>query len=258
MNAKKNDEGTERSNPREGAVGGDSVPTDDRILTIVDQALRVQAPAAARYVEGMRRRHPDLSDDELVARTEAKFLSVATSTGAGVGGVAALPGVGTAVAVVLTTGEGVAFAEECAFLALVVAAIRGVDMSEPAQRRVITLAILGGEKGEEIISKALGKQGLQWTTVLNGLAPEFLVNAVNEQVKRWIRKKLTRKLGSVWAARLIPFGIGAVIGGVASFAVGRGVIAAERSVFSNVDRLSSASADGRGVLDAGTDGTEQG
>jgi hypothetical protein len=240
MNAKKNDEGTERSNPREGAVGGDSVPTDDRILTIVDQALRVQAPAAARYVEGMRRRHPDLSDDELVARTEAKFLSVATSTGAGVGGVAALPGVGTAVAVVLTTGEGVAFAEECAFLALVVAAIRGVD------------------KGEEIISKALGKQGLQWTTVLNGLAPEFLVNAVNEQVKRWIRKKLTRKLGSVWAARLIPFGIGAVIGGVASFAVARGVIAAERSVFSNVDRLSSASADGRGVLDAGTDGTEQG
>lgn len=216
-----------------GAEGTDDkdLGPDDRTFMIVDTALRVQRPLASKYVASLRRKHPDLDDDALVRHIESRFVHSMTATGAGVGGAAALPGVGTVAAVVLTAGDGAAFAEAVAFLTLATAEIRGVDMRDPDKRRVITLGILGGEKGAEVISKALGKQGAQWSSVLSGVAPDFVINAVSRQVRRWIRRKVVARLGGVWAGRLIPFGIGAVIGGVGNRALARSVVQASREIF---------------------------
>lgn len=205
---------------------------DDRTFRIVDTALRVQRPFAAKYVASVRAKNPGLSDDQLIELIEKRFLTMLTVTGAGVGGAAAMPGIGTIAAVAMTAGEGVAFAEACAFLTLAVADIRGVDMSDPERRRTIMLGVLGGEKGAEIIGKALGKQGAQWSTVLNGVAPDAVVKLANSQVKRWIKRKVVARMGGLWAGRLVPFGIGAVIGGVGNRAVARSVIDAEREIFS--------------------------
>lgn len=212
--------------------GGEAV--DDRTFRIVDTALRVQRPLAAKYVASLRAKdkHAGKDDDALVAHIEQRFTTMLTASGAGVGGVAALPGVGTAAAVVLTAGEGAAFAEACAFLTLAVADIRGVDMADPERRRTVALGVLGGEKGAEIVGKALGKQGAQWSTVLNGVAPDFVVRAANNQVRRWIKRKVTTRLGGLWAGRLVPFGLGAVIGGVGNRSVAKSVIEAERMIFS--------------------------
>lgn len=217
----------------EGEVLAKDAGPDERTMTIVDHALRIQSPLAARYVRSLRRKNPELSDDQLVERIETQFVRMMTVSGAGAGGVAALPGVGTIAAIALTTGEGAAFAEACAFLTLAVAEIRGVDMRDPERRRTITLAILGGEGGEELVAKALGKQGAQWATVLNGMAPDFVMKAANRQIKKWIRRKVATRLGTVWAGRLIPFGIGAVIGGVGNRAIAKSVIKAQREVFSH-------------------------
>lgn len=207
-------------------------PVDERTFRIVDTALRVQRPLAAKYVATLRAKHTSKDDDELVRHIEKRFLTMLTASGAGVGGAAVLPGVGTMAAVVLTAGEGIAFAEACAFLTLAVAEIRGVDMSDPDRRRTIALGVLGGEKGAEIIGKALGKQGAQWSTVLNGVAPDFVVDLANKQVRRWIKRRLAARMGGLWAGRLIPFGIGAVIGGVGNRTVAHSVIEAEREIFS--------------------------
>ncbi len=206
---------------------------DDDQLDMIDKALAAQAPLARKYVDGLRRKHPEWSEDELVEQIEKRFVKVATATGIGIGGAAALPGLGTIAAVALTAGEGLAFAEACAFLTLGVAHVRGVDMTDPAARRTVILAILGGEKGAEIVTKALGQRGLQWGTVLNGVAPEFVTNAVNSQVNRWIRRAIARKIGGAWAGRLIPFGIGAVIGGVGNRMLSKSVVEAARDVFSH-------------------------
>lgn len=223
--------------PKDSPASDDSADAktqpDDRTFRIVDTALKVQRPLAATYVSSLRRKHPDLSEDDLVAHIEKRFSRMLTASGAGVGGTAALPGVGTAAAVVLTAGEGAAFAEACAFLTLAVAEIRGVDMGDAERRRAIVLGVLGGEKGAEIMGKALGRQGIQWSSVLSGVAPDFVVNAASKQFRRWIRRKVAARLGGVWAGRLIPFGIGAVIGGVGNHLLAKGVIDAEREIFSH-------------------------
>lgn len=216
----------------QGTAGGGEI--DDRTFRIVDTALRIQRPLAAKYVRSLRAKHTAKSDDELVEHVESRFQTMLTASGAGVGGVAALPGIGTVAAVALTAGEGAAFAEAVAFLTLAVADIRGVDMSDPERRRTIALGVLGGEKGAEIIGKALGKQGAQWSTVLSGVAPDFVVNTVNKQVRRWIKRKVVTRMGGVWAGRLVPFGLGAVIGGVGNRAVAKSVIEAERMIFADV------------------------
>lgn len=228
----------------EGAAQGSDGP-DDRTFTIVDTALRVQRPLARKYVANLRAKHPELSDDELVRRIEKQYVQLMTATGAGVGGVAVLPGVGTVVALGLTAGEGAAFAEACAFLTLAVAEIRGVDMADKERRRAITLGVLGGEKGADIMAKALGKQGAQWSGVLSGVAPEFVVRAANTQFRRWIKRKVATRLGSVWAGRLIPFGIGAVIGGVGNRAIARSVVEAEREIFAQAPGGSIESGTGK-------------
>ena len=140
---------------------------------------------------------------------------------------------GTALAVGLTAGEGAAFAEACAFLALSVARVRGVDMTDPERRRMVTLGIIGGERGSEIVAKALGKQGAQWSTVLDGIAPDFVMAQVNKRVKKWIQRRAATRLGGVWLGRLAPFGLGAAIGGFGNRAVAKGVIDASREIFSH-------------------------
>ncbi|MBK0330613.1 hypothetical protein I8D64_04275 [Brachybacterium sp. MASK1Z-5] len=232
---------------------------DERVLGIVDHALRIQRPVADKYVDSLRRKHPEMSEEDLVGHVEKQFRRLLTVSGAGVGGAAALPGVGTVAAIALTSGEGAAFAEACAFLILAVARVRGVDMGDQASRKTVVLGVLGGEKGEQLVSKALGRQGLQWGAVLNGVAPDFVVSAVNNQIKRWIRRKIAARMGSVWAGRLIPFGVGAVIGGVGNRVIAGGIIKAEREIFSHVDELTAGAADASSApnpkrVDASLDG----
>ncbi|WP_279062865.1 hypothetical protein [Dermabacter hominis] len=218
-----------------GKGQGENSPIDDKQFELIDKALALQGPIARKYVDSLRRKNPTWSDEQIIARLEGHFTKLAVATGVGIGGVAALPAVGTATAVALTAGEGFAFAEACAFLTLGIAHVRGVDMSDPTVRRTVILAILGGERGTEIVTKALGKSGLQWSTVLDGMAPPFVADAVNTQVNRWIRRTVTRRFTGLWAGRLIPFGIGAVIGGLGNKALTKTVIEAAREVFSHAD-----------------------
>lgn len=207
---------------------------DEKQLMIIDKALAVQAPLARKYVDGLRRKHLEWSDDEVVEQLEKRFKRLAIASGVGIGGAAALPAIGTVTALALTVGEGAAFAEACAFLTLGTAYVRGVDMSDSSVRRTVILAILGGERGAQIVTKALGKSGLQWAAVLDGVAPKGMTDLVNGQVQRWVRRLIARRLTGVWAGRLIPFGIGAAIGGVGNRMLASSVIDASREIFSHV------------------------
>jgi hypothetical protein len=216
--------------PRSTAVT-DDVRLDEGILAVVDEVLRIQAPLADRFVDRMRRRRPGEDTDALTRRLERQFVTSMTGSGAGVGGVAALPGVGTAVAIGLTTGEGIAFVEACAFLTLSIARAHGVDMHDQAVRRTVVLSVLGGEQGELLVSKATGRRGVRWTGVVGGMVPEAILNPVDRRLRRWVRTRLAARAGGVWTARLIPFGIGAAIGAVSNLTIARAVLVAERTAF---------------------------
>ncbi|MGY5763642.1 hypothetical protein ACXET9_00400 [Brachybacterium sp. DNPG3] len=219
--------------PAAAPAGPESV--DDRWLALIDTALKVQAPLARSYVRRLRAKRPDATQEELLRALHRRFTTLATLTGAGIGGTAALPGVGTAVAVGLTVGEGISFAETCAFLTLATAEIHEVDMTDPQTRRLVLMAVLSGERGAEIVARAMGKQGLQWNAVLGGggVIPSF----VSTQVSRYVRKRLVARTGKLWMARLLPFGIGAAIGGFGARAVSRTVIEALDDIFAQAETI---------------------
>ncbi|MBB5831758.1 hypothetical protein [Brachybacterium aquaticum] len=211
--------------------GGLVEQIDDRWLSVIDAALKVQAPLAHTYVERLRVKHPEATDRQLLEMVTKRFTTLTTATGAGIGGVAALPGLGTAAALGLTVGEGATFAEACAFLTLAAADIHGVDMSDRATRRLVLMGVLSGERGTEIIAKALGKQGLQWNAVLGGGGGGFLPGLISKQVSKYVRRRVIARTGGLWVARLLPFGIGAVLGGLGARAVARSVVEAMLEIF---------------------------
>ncbi|MCS6712590.1 hypothetical protein JSY14_11375 [Brachybacterium sp. EF45031] len=212
---------------------GDQSVLDARWISMIDTALRLQAPAAEKYVASLRAKKPGASTEEMMEDVSKVFTNLLTATGAGIGGAAALPGVGTVTAIGLTVGAGVAFAEACAFLALSAAAIHGVDMRDKEARRLVMMGVLGGERGAEIVTKALGKQGVQWETVLAGQLGGSMPPFVRQQVTRYIRRKLLQRTTGVWLGRLLPFGVGAVVGGVGNRAIARSVVEAVEEIFAH-------------------------
>lgn len=242
------DPSTPPTEPRELAEDGDfTEQIDERWIEVIDAALNVQAPLAHRYVERLRAKHPDATDRQLLEHVTKRFTTLTTAAGAGIGGVAALPGLGTVAALGLTVGEGVSFAEACAFLTLAAADIHGVDMSDRSTRRLVLMGVLSGERGTEIIAKAMGKQGLQWHSVLGG-GGGFLPGLISKQVSRYVRRRVVARAGRMWVARLLPFGIGAVIGGFGARSVARSVVEAMLEIFSQGMTLEGELGDRPGAL----------
>jgi hypothetical protein len=241
------DPSTPPTDPAELTEGGVGEQIDERWLSLIDAALKVQAPLAHSYVERLRAKHPEATDRQLLEHVTKRFTTLTTATGAGIGGVAALPGLGTAVALGLTVGEGVSFAEACAFLTLAAADIHGVDMTDRDTRRLVLMGVLGGERGAEIIARTMGKQGLRWNTVLGG-GGGLVPGLISKQVSRYVRRRILARTGGLWVVRLLPFGIGALIGGLGARAVSRSVVEAMLEIFSQGLTLEGELAEDGGAL----------
>lgn len=235
-----NDPTTPPTPPNELAAQGEADGALEQLgdgwFPVIDAALKVQEPIARRYVARLRAKHSGATERQLMEKLSRRFMVLTTATGAGIGGVAALPGLGTATALGLTVGEGVTFAEACAFLTLAAAELHGVDMRERSTRRLVLMSILSGERGTEIIGKTMGKQGLQWNTVLSG-GGGFLPGLISKQVSRYVRRRVATRTSLLWIARLLPFGIGAAIGGFGARTVGKSVVEAMHEIFGQAETL---------------------
>src|ERR1700722_367925 len=76
----------------------------------LDRVLGLQQAAIHSYVERLRAR-PGATPATVLAGLERRYLAAATAIGAASGGVAAVPGAGTAVAVASSLAEVAAFVE---------------------------------------------------------------------------------------------------------------------------------------------------
>ena len=119
-------------------------------------------------------------------------------------------------------------------------------MSDKGTRRLVMMGVLGGERGAEIVGKTMGKQGLQWNAVLGG-GGGFVPNLISKQVSRYVRRRVVARTSGLWFARLLPFGIGAAIGGLGARAVARSVVEATLEIFSHGPTLEGDLVEGRGT-----------
>lgn len=203
------------------------------ILTVlVDKAQRLQQPAVAKYVRRVRRKHPDEGPEQVIRRLEKHYLRSVTASGGAVGAAAAIPGVGTLTALGAITAESAVFIEASALLALAVAEVHGISPADTERRKTLVLAVALGEEGTSVVGKALGARGGDAIAKLGvpGM-PGVNLSTLNKTLGNRFIKKFTIGKAPVVMGKLIPGGIGAVVGGVGNRALGSLVVRNAREAF---------------------------
>lgn len=201
------------------------------LVSVLDNGSRLQAPAVAKYVNRVRKAHPDESPAQIVERMETMFLNAVTGSGGAVGAAAAIPGVGTIASLAAVGGESAFFLEASALLTLAVAEVHGISPADHQQRRALVLAVALGESGMEIVQKATGVTAKNWSTAITSRVPGGTLRGMNSSlVRKWITKYAAKRSALV-LGKLVPAGIGAAIGGAGNRAIGKGVIKNARAAF---------------------------
>ncbi|GIJ00561.1 hypothetical protein CLV28_1967 [Sediminihabitans luteus] len=197
----------------------------------LDKAVTIPSAAIRAHVEGLRRRNPEASPARLIALLEKEYLTVVTAAGGAVGAAAAVPAVGTGAAVALTSGDVATFFASSAAFALAVADVHGIAVDDVERRRALLLTTVLGEKGARDVERAAGGSGVAWGKVLLTSMPAGTLKQVNRALSnRFVRTQLVKQ-GGLAFGRIIPFGVGAVVGLAGGRSLGTGVIAQSRAAF---------------------------
>jgi hypothetical protein len=195
------------------------------------KAVTIPSSTIHAHVESLRRRNPQATPEQLVRLLEKEYLLVVQSTGGAVGATAAAPAVGTGVALALTASDIATFFGASAAFALAVASVHGIEVEDADRRRALLLTTILGDAGAKIVT-----DGAELTTVsvarsLLTRMPMATVRKVNTTMtRRFVRTQVTKQTGLA-VGRIIPFGIGLVIGVAGARALGKNVIEGARKAF---------------------------
>lgn len=202
---------------------------------LVEQALAraVQLPSSAvhAHVEKVRRRNPDASPEQLVRLLEKEYLLVVAGTGGAVGAAAAAPAVGTGIALVLTASDVATFFSASAAYVLAVASVHGIEVEDTDRRRALLLTALLGDSGTKALEDLTGVGSARVARLLMTRLPMATVKKVNTTLtRRMVRTQLAKQTG-LFFGRLLPYGVGVVVGAAGGRALGRQVISGARRAF---------------------------
>lgn len=212
------------------AVDDDGNPTPTFQKAVL-KAISVQRGTVLANLRRLRRRYPDDSPAQLSDRLTRHYLNTVTGVGAGTGGTAVIPGVGTGAALGLSVGAAIGFLEVTALYAQSVAELHGIPTRTDERGQALVMMVMLGKDGRKILREATNTSGSLGTSswLVSGLSgmSEMLFN----KIKRMFMKSLVVKQGVGIIGRVVPFGIGAVIGGVGNRTLGRSVVKSAQELF---------------------------
>jgi hypothetical protein len=193
---------------------------------IIEGGTRVQGPAVRAYVERLRRANPQAAPADIVAKLEKHYLAAVMASGAAVGSAAAFPGIGTLVALSSVAGETVVFLEATAVFVLAVAEVYGIPAEHRERRRALVLAVLVGEDGRHAVTDLVGPGRTSGAWITEGAAslPLPAVAQLNSRLLKYFVKKYALKRSALALGKMLPVGIGAVIGGGGNRVMGKRII----------------------------------
>jgi hypothetical protein len=184
-----------------------------------------------RHVDRVRARNPEADPAQVIRILEREYLTVLTTAGGAVGAAAAAPSVGTVAATALTTGDVATYFAASAAFALAVADVHDIPIDDVPRRRALLLAPLLGDRGARDVEHAIGGSTTAWGKVLLTSMPQTTLKRVNKTLARQFLKRQVAKQGSLALGRLLPFGVGFVVGVAGGRALGHGVVAQSRHAF---------------------------
>lgn len=197
---------------------------------VVSKVLDVQRPLVLKHIRRTAAKHPGESPEQLAERLGQQYLNAVTGAGAAVGGTAIVPGIGTVAALGLSAAATVGFMEATALYAQSLAELHGITMEDPQRSEALVMALMLGDDAKELLREASAKAGRPFdpTASLNALAGTASGTGISafvvDRLKRTFMKKMLVRQGAGMLGRAVPFGIGAVIGGVGNRAMGKAVM----------------------------------
>src|SRR5690554_7433758 len=203
-----------------------------------DRLLTTQRPAVLAHVRNVRRRHPGASPEHVMRLVERQSHTAVTVGGAGVGASAVIPGVGTGIGLALTGVETAVFLEASALFAQSVTEIHGITVTDPDRARTIVMAMMLGNSGADLVRQLAAQATGQavprsrfWGDVIGRSVPQGFMGPIADRVKRAFMARFARNTTTGAIRRILPFGIGAVVGGVGSNILGRKIVQSSRQAF---------------------------
>ncbi|MCU1477221.1 MAG: hypothetical protein JWQ64_1914 [Subtercola sp.] len=209
-----------------------------RVIRGIDRVLSIHRPVVLAHIRGLRARHPGSSPEQLIRILERHYLTAVTTGGAAVGATSVIPAVGTATSLALTGVETLGFLEASALFAQSITEVHGIAVENPDRARALVMTLMMGSGGVDLVQQLAKQAGGQtgartefWGTLVARSLPAAAVGPVADQVKKTFMKHFLAWTGSTAVGRLMPFGIGAVIGGAGNNLLGRRVVRSARTAF---------------------------
>lgn len=176
------------------------------------KATTIPAQTIRKYVDGVRRRNPECTPDQLLKILAKQYRNLMRTTGGAIGVSAAFPGVGTTTAIVLSAADVGGFLMSASIYSLAVADVHGIDVQDTERRKALLLTTLLGESGAKTVSEITGKPLPMWGTALLTSLPNSTIKQVNTVLtSRFVKRQLIKHTG-LTMGRIIPFGVGALVG----------------------------------------------
>ena len=234
-----------RAKSQSPAIDHDDPGAAARVLSqILERGARVQAPAVKAYVARLRAADPAATPTDIVTRLDKHYRAAVMASGAAVGSAAAFPGIGTLVAMSAVAGETVVqssrpptvvFLEATAVYVLAVAEVHGIPVDHRERRRALVLAVLVGEDSKRAVADLIGSGRTSGAWVSDGAAtlPLPALSQLNSRLLRYFVKRYTLKRGAMAFGKLLPVGVGAVVGGVGNRLMAKKIIANAHMAFGN-------------------------
>ena len=186
------------------------------LIRALDKAVHMQTGAIEGYISWLRKKNPEKSPQELQVLVDKHFMRLASGSGAGVGMAAAVPGIGFVTGALAVGGESLVFLDAAAFYTMASAHLRGIDIRQPERRRGLILVVLLGTAGNAIVDAAVGDLAQQKKAPALALSRFNLgsLMEVNGRMMKYAIKQVNRRFRAAWIGKIMPFGIGAVVGTV--------------------------------------------
>ncbi|WP_019200330.1 hypothetical protein [Tsukamurella sp. 1534] len=198
---------------------------------VIDRTSRLQAPAVAKYVAGLREDDPDATPAQIVEKLEKRYLLAVTGTGAAAGATAAVPGVGTIAAFGAVGAETVVFMEASALYALSVAEVYGIPIDEQELRKALVLTAVLGDAGLGALRATVGAKNATLLNLKKNPTGIPGLGKLNKQLMNMFTKRFLLKKAPLVMGKLLPAGIGAFVGAGGNRVLGKGVIKNAREAF---------------------------
>ncbi|UXA05627.1 hypothetical protein KXD96_22370 [Mycobacterium sp. SMC-2] len=196
------------------------------LAQVIERSSRIQGPAAEAYVSRLRNAHPSSSPADILAKLQNRYVGMVTASGMAVGAAATVPGVGTLSALSAAAAETVTFLEATAFFVLAVAVVYDIPADHRERRRALVLSVLVGDNSKETVAQLFGPARTNggWVSETVAAVPLSSMSRLNAQLlKSWV-KRYTLRRGALMFGKLLPVGIGIVVGAVGNYLAGRKIV----------------------------------